>query len=121
MTKEKALYEWFNSFGIPAYPATAVPEDATFPYMTYTPKTSAFLDYQVSITVLLYYKTFSEAIPSAKAEEIAKEIRYGRRMLRCDDGLIWLKTDSPWSQSIEQDDNSLKTRQLLVIAEYLTY
>ena len=36
MNKEAAFQAWAGSFGIPAYAATAVPDDATEPYLTYT-------------------------------------------------------------------------------------
>ena len=34
MTKDKALRAWFSQF-LPAYPASNVPEDAVFPWLTY--------------------------------------------------------------------------------------
>ena len=34
MTKDKALHAWFSQF-LPSYPTSNVPEDATFPWLTY--------------------------------------------------------------------------------------
>lgn len=63
MTKDKALYAWFNGFGIPFYPTTSVPENFIFPWGTYELVTSAWEDGEVSLTVNLWYRTESEAVP----------------------------------------------------------
>lgn len=38
MTKGEALQKFFSGFGIAAYTATSVPEDAIFPWLTYDAK-----------------------------------------------------------------------------------
>lgn len=99
MTKEAALHQFFNSFGITGYRVTAVPHDAVLPYLTYTPVLASFEDDPVSITVQLYFRTTSESVPDAKAEEIRLRIGPGGILLPCDWGYIWLRWGSPWCQS----------------------
>ena len=53
MTKEAALHSFFNSFNIPGYPSSAVPEDAVFPWLTYDLTTSAWDGGEVGLTVNL--------------------------------------------------------------------
>lgn len=121
MTKAAALHEFFNSFGIPAYTTTSVPEDAVFPWLTYELVTSAWEGGEVSITVNLWYYTESESIPNAKAQEISKAIGLGGKMLRCDGGAIWLKRGSPWCQNLRDEvDPVIKRRYINVTAEYFT-
>ena len=60
MTKAAALFEWFNGF-LPAYPASNVPKDVTFPYLTYELVLGAWGDEDIGITVNLWYYTESEA------------------------------------------------------------
>jgi hypothetical protein len=121
MTKEQALHSFFNSFDIPGYKSTSVPDNAALPYLTYTAPIGSFDDNAVSITVQLYYYTDSEAIPDAKAEEIRKAIGYGGVLLQCDGGRIWLKWGSPWCQSLFDDTNkTIKRRYINISAEYLT-
>ena len=72
MTKEAALHSFFNSFNIPGYPSSAVPEDAVFPWLTYDLTTSAWDGGEVGLTVNLWYHTTDEAIPNAKARELYK-------------------------------------------------
>ncbi len=72
MTKDEALYRFFSGFGIPAYPDTAVlnengEPDVVLPYLTYTPVFDAWGGEPVSLTVNLWYRTESEAVPNAKA------------------------------------------------------
>lgn len=42
MTKAAALYQFFNSFSVRAYPTTDVPDDVAFPYLTYELSVGAF-------------------------------------------------------------------------------
>ena len=70
MTKDEALYRFFSGFGIPAYPDTSVlnengEPDVVLPYLTYTPVFDAWGGEPVSLTVNLWYRTESEAVPNA--------------------------------------------------------
>ena len=121
MTKAAALHEFFNGFGIPFYPSTNVPEDVIFPWGTYELITSAWEGGEVGITVNLWYRTESEAVPNAKAEEISKAIGLGGKIIRCDGGAIWLKRGSPWCQNLsDETDTMIKRRYINVSAEYFT-
>lgn len=131
MRKDKALYNWFQQFGIPFYPTTALPpavndtsvpesERLTFPYGTYEP----VFGYNGDITyptVNIYYLTESEVIPNKKAAEIGEVIGKGGTIVKCDEGLMWIKRGSPFVQGINDPDNSNIKRRLISIAiEFLT-
>lgn len=121
MTKEQALYQFFNSFDITGYRSTSVPDDVIFPYLTFDTPISSFEEDPVSITANLYYYTDSEEEPDAKAEEIRKAIGMGGKLLNCDGGAIWLKWGSPWCQSLGDETNhNIKRRYMNITAEYLT-
>ena len=121
MTKEQALYQFFNQFGIVGYRSTSVPDDVIFPFLTYDAPISSFDEDAVSITLNLYFYTDSEAIPDAKAEEIRKAIGMGGTLLNCDGGAIWLKCGVPWCQSLVDETNrNIKRRYINITAEYLT-
>lgn len=121
MTKTAALYQFFAGFGIPAYAATAVPDDAKLPYLTYTAPVSAFEEGPVSLTVNLWYRTTSEAVPNAKSEELSHAIGRGGVRLRCDGGYIWLLRGSPFSQPVsDTTDSAIKRRYINITAEYMT-
>ncbi len=126
MTKDKALHRFFSGFGIDAYPSTSVVNengepDVILPYLTYTPVFGAWGGEPVSLTVNLWYRTESEAIPNAKAQELSERIGLGGVVIPCDGGYIWLKRGSPWCQSLtDETDQNIKRRYLNVTAEYLT-
>ncbi len=121
MTKAAALFQFFSGFGMPAYAATAVPEDAVFPYLTYELITSAWEGGETGLTVNLWFYTESEAVPNAKAEELSAAIGLGGKTLPCDGGYVWLKRGSPWCQSLsDETDAGIKRRYINVTAEYLT-
>ena len=120
MTKGQALHSFFERF-MSAYASTSVPEDVIFPYLTYDSVVDAWDGGEVSIAVNLWFYTESEAIPNAKAQEIADAIGYGGITLPCDGGFVWIKRGSPWCQSLSDDtDSTIKRRYLNVTAEYLT-
>lgn len=120
MTKNKALYAWFNEF-MPFYRASSVPNDVEFPYGTYEYIESAFDGGENGMTVNLWFYTESEAMPDSKAQELSERIGYGGTIIPCDGGYIWLKRGSPFCQSLKDEtDSNIKRRYINVTAEYLT-
>lgn len=124
MTKDKALYAFFSGFGLPAYPDNAVlnengEPDVVLPYLTYTPVFSAWGGEPVSLTVNLWYRTESETIPNAKAQEISKAIGRDGVTIPCDEGLIWIKRDD-WKNLSDEVDPAIKRRYINVTAQYNT-
>lgn len=121
MTKEAALQSFFEEFGITAYAASSVPEDTTFPWLTYEPTTGSWEDGEVGLTVNLWYYTTSEATPNAKAREMSETIGYGGTTRECDGGFLWIKRGSPWCQSLSDDtDKNIRRRYINISVEYMT-
>lgn len=130
MRKDKALFEWFQQFGIPFYPTTALPpavndtsvpenERLTFPYGTYEPFFAGYGE-TVTIAVNLYYLTDSEAIPNAKADEIGSVIN-ANGIIECDEGAMWVKKGVPFSQGLlDPYNHNIKRRYILLNIEFLT-
>lgn len=119
MTQEAALYNFFNSFGIPAYPNTAVPKDPVLPYITYPP-VSGYWENIANATVHLWMRTTSEAEINRKAREIADRIG-DLETLICDGGVIALTMGNPWVvPASAQDENTLKLRQINVTIAFFT-
>lgn len=121
MTKGEALQAFFSGFGMKAYAASAVPDKAVFPRLTYDLILDNWEGGEVSLTVNLWFRTDSEAEPNAKARALSDAIGSGGKLLPCDGGYIWLKRGSPWCQSLRDDtDPSIKRRYINVTSEYLT-
>lgn len=108
MTKAKAIDGFFNSFGIPAYPSTRVPDNVAFPYMTYEP-TLANLGKTTRPTLNLWYFGTSEKPINQKADDIQKEIGMGKS-IRCDDGIICIYFPDTWQAIDDQADVRISGR-----------
>ena len=120
MTKGAALQSFFDSI-MTSYASSAVPDDATLPYLTYELITSAWNGGEVVLTVNMWFRTTSEKEPNAAVDKLSKAIGLGGVFLHCDDGVIWLKRGSPWAQSLtDATDKTIKRRYINVTAEYLT-
>lgn len=121
MTKAAALHQFFSSFGMPAYTAAGVPDDAVLPYLTYELITSAWEEGDVGLTVNLWYYTESEAVPNQKAQEMSRRIGRGGAALHCDGGHIRLLRGSPWCQSLRDETSpNIKRRYINVTARFFT-
>lgn len=126
MTKDAALHKFFSGFCIDAYPSTSVVNengepDVILPYLTYTPVFDAWGGEPVSLTVNLWYRTESEAIPNAKANELSEAIGRGGVNVPCDGGYIKIMRGHPWCQSLSDDtDPAIKRRYINITARYYT-
>lgn len=107
MTKGQAIHNFFNGFGVKAYPITSLPNDVTFPYMTYEPAIAG-RGKSVNSTVNLWDYSESEADINAKADEIQQAIA-GGASIHCSDGAIYAFIDA-WSPITNENDTAIKGR-----------
>lgn len=120
MTPAAAVYGFMAGFGIPAYAATSVPDDAEFPYITYELAVDDFWGGEVALVMDIWYRGDSEAGPNAKAHEVSKAL-VGCKCIPCDGGGIVLKKGSPFCQSMgDTADDKVKRRHINVTAEFIT-
>lgn len=128
MTKASAIHQFWNSFGINAYEENVVYDidengkevKPKFPYITYQLVTDS-LDNDVQMAVSIWYRSSSWMAANAKAEEISQTIGRGGKILKCDNGRIWLKRGTPFSQNMGDDtDNLIKRKYLNITAEFFT-
>ena len=119
MTKAAAIYTFWNRF-LTSYEENSVPNDATFPYITYQLVTDSFGN-EVQTTASIWYRGSSWVEINAKAEEISKAIGRGGVFLDCDGGKIWLERGTPFAQNMgDTTDNLIKRKYLNLTAEFLT-
>lgn len=124
MTKAAALYQFWASFGIDAYEENSVyamGEKPSFPYITYELNTDSFGDSGIPLSASLWYRSTSWVQANAKAEEISAEIGRGGKFIPCDDGYIWIKRRSPFSQAMGDDSDDMIKRILISVSvEFIT-
>ena len=120
MTKAAAIYQFWNSFGLTAYEENTVPDDATFPYITYQLVTDSFGS-EVPAAASLWYRSESWMEINAKTYEISHRIDRGGKMIACDGGAIWLKRGKPFAQNMgDESDDLIKRKYLNITAEFIT-
>ena len=120
MTKAAAIYQFWNSFGLTAYEENTVPDDATFPYITYQLVTDSF-DREIPLTASLWYRGESWTGINTKTEEISQKISRGGKIVAFDGGAIWLKRGQPFAQNMgDESDDLIKRKYLNITAEFIT-
>ena len=119
MTKAAAIYQFWGTFLTP-YEENTVPENASFPYITYQLVTDSF-DTDVQMTASIWYRGSSWTQANAKAEEISNYIGRGGVFINCDGGKIWIKRGTPFAQNMgDESDNLIKRKYLNITAEFFT-
>ena len=117
----KALYDFWSSFNIPAYPENNVPytENGTIavdpPYITYRIVRPEWRT-QVSTYARVWYKDTSLNDISEKVDEIESRVGEGV-MLQTDNGFILLFKDINFCQFEPTEDSRLKVAYLSLIEE----
>lgn len=88
----QALYGFFSSFDIPAYPEESIPDNALPPYITYT-LSQPYWGEQASIQVRVWYPGNSVAPVFAKADEIMDAISYSGVSIPIENGNVIIYQD----------------------------
>ena len=120
MTKAAAIYQFWSGFGLTAYEENTVPNDATFPYITYQLVTDNF-GREIPLTASLWYRSESWTAINAKTEEISQRISRGGKIISCDGGAIWLKRSQPFAQNMgDESDDMIRRKYLSYVAYFNT-
>ena len=127
MTREQAIFDFWNSFNIPAFEENSVPtgEDApAYPYITYQLVIDNFGS-QVQTSASVYdrdkdnYSALFQVLQ--KTAEIRRKISRGGIMLAFDSGAVWLKPNTPFSQIMgDSEDNAVRRTYLNMTAEFIS-
>ena len=118
MDKQQAIYSFWSSFGIPAYDENSVPDDVQMPYITYNVSTGSIGDITI-MSASVWYRANSWTYLDNMTNRISNYIGYGGITLPIDNGMIWVKRSSPFSQRMA-DDGEVKRTLLTIAAEYIT-
>lgn len=116
MDEIRALTSFWNSFGMPAYDSSSVPDSAAFPYITFDVERD-FFGQEVMLTASVWYRDTSWEGIEQTVEAISQKIGRGGVWL---ESKIWLKRGTPFAQRIPDDDDTIRRYMLNVTAEYMT-
>jgi len=112
MTTAEVLYNFWSSFGLPAYDENTVPDSAIVPYITYE-TSDDFFGEDRSLSAILWYRSPSWVAITEKEQEIAEYIGRGGRMLAVDGGALWIKRGRPWAQRMPETSDRMIRRIVL--------
>lgn len=119
MNKAQAIYNFWSSFNLPAYDENTVPDDATFPYITYEYTDDDFGNNNPLRTSLWYRSNSWENI-TLKADQISESISRGGKMVNYNGGSAWIQKARPWSQRMsDPNDDTIRRIVLNVTIEYI--
>ena len=127
MTREQAIFDFWNSFNIPAFEENSLPtgENApAYPNITYQLVIDNFGS-QVQTSASVYdrdkdnYSALFQVLQ--KTTEIRRKISRGGIMLAFDSGVVWLKPNTPFSQIMgDSEDNAVRRAYLNMTAEFIS-
>lgn len=117
-----AIYSFFSSFGLEAFPASSVPtgDDAPdFPYITYDAPTDSDLS-KVSVSADVWYRSPSWAGVNGMVATIAETV--GKSYpISCDNGGMIVRKGTPFAQPLaDPNDNMIKRKHLIFEFTYVT-
>ena len=119
MDAEQAIHSFWSSFGLTAYDENTVPDNADLPRITYS-LSKAYFDEPVMLSASLWYKSTSWAEITQKAAQIGETIGLGGKVLKTDDGYIWLKRGVPFAQRMSDEDDTIRRIYLNIEVEHFT-
>lgn len=122
MDKAQAIHQFWSSFDLTAIDEqSAYDEKIDLPdnYITYELQTSNFGD-PLSLTASLWYYTTSWKDITDKADEIARYIGYGGKIVAVDGGYIWIKLGTPFAQRMATEQENYRRIILNITVDFLT-
>lgn len=120
MDRFQAIHSFWSGFGVPAYNRYAVPDDATFPYLTYETAVGS-LDDLIPLSASLWYRSDSLAALSRKTEEIYRFIVENDPVtIEIDGGYLWLYKSGAFAQDQASGNDSIKSKYITIYAEFIT-
>ncbi len=118
MEKQQSYYSFWNSFEIPAYDENSVPDDATFPYITYQVISSDY-DNVIYPTASIWTRSASWTVADEKLNEISRRIEE-MLPIPLTGGYMRIDKGSPFAQRMAEEDRTVKRYVLNLNVEFLT-
>lgn len=118
MTNAEVLYRFWASFKLPAWDETSVPAQSPLPYITYETADDS-LGAEIPLTASLWYRDSGWQAITEKANEIKETIGRGGKMLRTENGALWLKRGTPFAQRMSDTDDGIRRIVFNVTVEYI--
>jgi len=127
MDKAQALHSFWSSFGLTAVDENSAYDDTVAErlglmdsYITYEVMTGNY-EYPVPLVASLWYRSQSWAAISQKADEIADAIGVGGKVIKIDNGYLWIKQRQPFTTRLSVDgDYDMRRIMIYITANFMT-
>lgn len=122
MNGQAALNKFWNSFGWDAFEENTVPDQAfsdRSEYITYSSGQNYF-DEPMMLTASLWQRSTSWTGTVAKMQQIAEYIGIGGKLIKTDDGYLWIKRGTPFAQRMSDEDPAVRRIYLNLEIEFFT-
>lgn len=119
MDKEQALDFFWNQFDVPAYDQNTVPEDATYPRITYEVIVDGFGAQNV-VTASLWDRSTSWAGVTNLCHKVEATLGLGGQTIGYDGGMLWIKKSTPFAQRMNDPDDSIRRVVINLEIEYIS-
>lgn len=120
MDRYEAQFNFWSSFGVPAYEQNAVPDlkSVTFPCITYEAVATPW-DGDAAVSASIWTRSTSWAAADALSDMIETAIKDGGQILHYTGGMIWITPETPFAQSMgDPDDDRIKRKLLSVVLHF---
>lgn len=118
MNKAQAIQAFWESFGVPAYEESTVPDNAVMPYITYS-MVAGSIGNPIPMTGSIWDKTYSWARLSRIADQISNEL-VQVKSIPLDVGFIYITRGTTFAQRMMDEDDTIRRIYINLMVEYLT-
>lgn len=118
MNKAQAIQAFWESFGVPAYEESTVPDDAVMPYITYSMVADS-IGHPIPMTGSIWDKTYSWENISIVADVISNAL-VQVKSIPLDVGYIYITRGTPFAQRMVDEDDTIRKIYINLMVEYLT-
>jgi hypothetical protein len=117
MDKWQAQYNFWSSFGVPAFEESAVPDSGkvSFPYITYQAMSAPFGNVTYP-NANIWSRSTSWEEADAISDLIENTIKNGGAVVPYDGGIIWVVSEDTFSRSLADPSDNMIRRKLLSVA-----
>lgn len=119
MDNSQALQQFWSSFGPKAYDESTVPDDVKFDYITYDVVLGDITS-EVPMNASIWTRSNSWVSAVNYEKLISKRLGLGGVMIHTDEGAIWIKKGSPFSQRVADPDKSIRRIYINVTCEFIS-
>lgn len=118
MNKAQAIQAFWESFGVPAYEESTVPDDVVMPYITYSMVADS-IGHPIPMTGSIWDKAYSWETISQIADSISDGL-VQVKSVPLDVGYIYITRGTPFAQRMTDEDDTIRRIYINLMVEYLT-